>query len=113
MATTFDVDEFVSACDAAVRETEPRRAVKEVVARAVSDPAGVAAALPPQRAEIERLHVSDDLTIIKVVWAPGMSIRPHDHRTWAAIGIYAGQEDNAFFRRSPEGLVGSGGKLLR
>lgn len=26
-----------------------------------------------------------ELTIIKVVWAPGMSFGPHDHRMWAAI----------------------------
>ena len=113
MGTGFDLDQFLSDCDAALRDTEPRRAVKEVVARAVSDPAAVAAALPPDRAELQRLHVSDTLTVLKVVWAPGMTIRPHDHRTWATIGIYAGQEDNAFFRRTREGIVGSGGKVLR
>mgnify|MGYP000085351021 CR=1 FL=1 len=31
---------------------------------------------------------------------------------WAANGIYRGQEDNAFFRRGPEGIVPSGGKEL-
>jgi len=31
---------------------------------------------------------------------------------WAAIGIYGGQEDNAFFRRADDGLVASGGKQL-
>jgi predicted metal-dependent enzyme (double-stranded beta helix superfamily) len=42
-----------------------------------------------------------------------MSIWPHDHRMWAAIGIYTGGEDNAFYRRTPDGLTGSGGKSLR
>jgi len=42
--------------------------------------------------------------VLKVVWAPGMSIWPHDHQMWAAIGIYAGQEDNTFFRRLDGGL---------
>jgi hypothetical protein len=27
---------------------------------------------------------------VREVWAPGMSIDPHDHRTWAVIGIYGG-----------------------
>jgi predicted metal-dependent enzyme (double-stranded beta helix superfamily) len=108
----FDVDDFIAACGAALREPEPRLAIKEVLARAVSDP-GVAAALPPTRAEIVRLHVSDDLTILKVVWAPGMSISPHDHRMWASIGVYTGGEDNAFFRRDGTTLVGSGGRSLR
>ena len=42
------------------------------------------------------------LTVLNVVWAPGMVLPPHDHRMWAAIGIYAGQEDNEFFRRDGE-----------
>jgi predicted metal-dependent enzyme (double-stranded beta helix superfamily) len=32
-----------------------------------------------------------------------MNIYPHDHRTWAVIGIYGGQEDNAFYRRRKDG----------
>ena len=108
----FDLDEFVAECVAAGAESEPRQAIREVLARTVSRPREVEAALPATRAEIERLHVSDDLTVIKVVWAPGMRIFPHDHRMWAAIAIYGGQEDNTFFRRSPEGVVRSGGKEL-
>jgi predicted metal-dependent enzyme (double-stranded beta helix superfamily) len=109
----FDLDEFVAECVAARAESEPRQAIKEVLARAVSDPEAVGRRLPAERAEIERLHVADDLTIIKVVWAPGMDIRPHDHRMWTAIGIYGGQENNTFFRRSADGVVRSGGKELR
>lgn len=108
----FDLDTFVADCITANHDAEPRGAVKEVLSRAVHDQRGVAAALPATRAEIEKLHVSPELTIIKVVWAPGMDIRPHDHRMWAAIGIYGGQEDNAFYRRTPDGIVPSGGKRL-
>lgn len=109
----FDRDSFTADCLAAVRTSQPHLAVKAVVERAVADADAVARALPATRAEIERLHVSPELTIIKVVWAPGMQIFPHDHRMWAAIGIYGGQEDNSFFRRSPGGVVASGGKELR
>lgn len=108
----FDLDEFIGECRVAARESEPRLAVKEVLARAVSDP-GLAEALPPTKAEIVRLHVSDELTVLKVVWAPGMSIPPHDHRMWASIGVYTGGEDNAFYRRSDSGLVDAGGRALR
>jgi predicted metal-dependent enzyme (double-stranded beta helix superfamily) len=59
------------------------------------------------------LYRSPWLTVINVVWAPLMSLRPHDHRMWAAIGIYAGQENNSFYRRQAEGLASSGGKELR
>jgi predicted metal-dependent enzyme (double-stranded beta helix superfamily) len=111
----FDIDRFIDDCLAARQEAEPRLAVKELLARTVADPSSVAAALPPERAEIQRLHVSPELTVLKVVWTPGMSFRPHDHRMWAAIGIYAGGEDNTLYRRAGDGsgLVESGGRELR
>jgi predicted metal-dependent enzyme (double-stranded beta helix superfamily) len=109
----FDVDTFVSDCLAANTADQPRLAVKEVLDRAVSDPASVAAALPPDRAQLTKLYVSDTLTVLQVVWGPGQRIRPHDHRTWATIGIYSGGEDNSFYRRADGGLAESGGRELR
>ena len=38
----FDIDRFIGDCRAAVEETDPRRAVREMLERAVSDPAAVA-----------------------------------------------------------------------
>jgi predicted metal-dependent enzyme (double-stranded beta helix superfamily) len=109
----FDTEDFISACVRALGETEPRAAIKEVLTEAMADPDAVAQTLRPSRAEIVRLHASADLTIVHVVWAPGMSFGPHDHRTWAAIGVYSGGEDNSFFRRTGDTLTGSGGKSLR
>ena len=113
MRDMFDTDEFLAECISARRDTEPRRAVKEVLERAIASPAAVAAALPPERAELVPLHVSPTLTVLKVVWTPGMTLRPHDHRMWAAIGIYTGGEDNAFFRQAEGGLAEAGGRELR
>jgi predicted metal-dependent enzyme (double-stranded beta helix superfamily) len=31
-----------------------------------------------------------------VVWAPKMTIMPHNHCMWAVIGVYTGREDNIF-----------------
>jgi predicted metal-dependent enzyme (double-stranded beta helix superfamily) len=109
----FDIDTFVARCRDALGEHNRRAAVKEALAEAVAEPASVRRALPPERAEIVRLHVSPELTILKVVWAPGMSFGPHDHRMWAAIGIYSGGEDNAFYRRDGGTLAASGGTSLR
>jgi predicted metal-dependent enzyme (double-stranded beta helix superfamily) len=108
----FDVDQLVADCVQAIGDREPRLAIKDVLARAVSDPAGVERALPATRAELVPLHVSDELTVLKVVWAPRMSFRPHNHLMWAAIGLYGGQEDNSFYRRTGQGLVESGGRQL-
>jgi predicted metal-dependent enzyme (double-stranded beta helix superfamily) len=108
----FDVDTFVAACTEAIAESEPHHAIKELLEAAVANPSAVADALPPSRAEIVKLHVSPELTVLKVVWAPEMILGPHDHRMWAAIGVYSGGERNQFYRRSGDGLVESGGKEL-
>jgi predicted metal-dependent enzyme (double-stranded beta helix superfamily) len=109
----FDVDELVNACQDAIREAEPVLAVRDVLERAVSEPAAIAAALPPERAELVPLHVSEQLTVLKIVWAPGMVLSAHDHRMWAAIGLYSGGEDNRFFRRDGATLTDSGARSLR
>jgi predicted metal-dependent enzyme (double-stranded beta helix superfamily) len=111
----FDVDELVADCQAAVAELEPRTAVSEVVQRTVARGDEVANALHPSEGGLQLWHVSPELTVLHAVWAPRMRLYPHDHRMWAVIGIYAGQEDNAFYRRSgPDrrSLTESGGKEL-
>jgi predicted metal-dependent enzyme (double-stranded beta helix superfamily) len=109
----FDLDEFVSDCQTAVAEPQPNLAIKEVLEHAMRNPAAVARVLPPDRAEIIPLHVSPELTVLKVIWAPRMNFRPHNHLMWAAIGLYGGQEDNVFYRRSDVGLSRAGGRELR
>ena len=112
----FDLDDFLSRCEEAISESEPRRAIREVLERSVADPTAVAEALAPTEGGITLMHHTDDLTVLHVVWAPGMRIFPHNHEMWAAIGIYAGQEDNEFFRRRRDAdgptLTESGGKRL-
>jgi predicted metal-dependent enzyme (double-stranded beta helix superfamily) len=111
----FDLDGFIGECQAAAAETDPRRAVREALERAVAEPAAVSEALQPSEGGFTLLHHAPDLTVLHVVWAPGMRIFPHDHQMWAAIGIYAGQEDNEFFRRGGadgRGLTESGGREL-
>lgn len=111
----FDLDAFLADCRAALAEGEPRLAIRDVLRRAVSDGGSVAEALRPTEGGITLLHHAPDLTVVHVVWAPHMAIYPHDHRMWAAIGLYAGREDNTFYRRTGPGrrfLEESGGKRL-
>jgi predicted metal-dependent enzyme (double-stranded beta helix superfamily) len=115
MAAMFDLDLFLEECRCARHEGEPRLAVRDVVQRAMATPGEIAERMSPSQAGITLLHHDDELTVLDVVWAPHMSIYPHDHRMWAVIGIYAGQEDNVFYRRSAPGaktLTESGGKRL-
>jgi predicted metal-dependent enzyme (double-stranded beta helix superfamily) len=96
----FDIDEFVADCRAALAEPTSHQAVREVVARAVSASDDVLKTLgEPQRSELRTLHRSPELTILNVIWAPRMTVMPHNHAMWAVIGIYTGREDNIFWRR--------------
>ena len=112
----FDIDELIDGCQGAVAEADPHRAVREVLERAVADAGAVGDALQPRRGGLQILHSAPDLTVLNVMWAPGMVLFPHDHLMWAAIAMYAGQEDNTFYRRNPDQpttVVSSGGKELR
>ncbi len=96
----FNLDQFVADCRSALADSSNHKAVREVVARAVSDPGPVLAGLgEPKRAEVQRLYHSDELTILNVLFAPRMTFMPHNHEMWAVIGVYTGREDNIFWRR--------------
>src|SRR5437667_5999766 len=98
----FDLDRFIADCRAAIGADPTHKSVREVVARAVAEPSAVLAGLgEPACAGVDALHHSDELTILNVVWGPGMTIMPHNHLMWAVIGIYTGREDNIFWRRVP------------
>lgn len=96
----MEIEQFISDCQAASRDTAATKAVREVVARALADVPALEKALgTPERGGVQRVYVSDELTIINVIWAPFMTIRPHNHNMWAVIGVYGGREDNIFWRR--------------
>jgi predicted metal-dependent enzyme (double-stranded beta helix superfamily) len=100
----FELEQFTDDCRAALRVDSSHKLVREVVARAVSDPAAVLKGLgEPKRAGIQKLYHASDLTILNVVWGPMMTVMPHNHQMWAVIGIYSGREDNIFWRRLPSG----------
>ena len=98
----FNIDQFIADCRRAITADSSHKSVREVVARAVSDPAQVIKGLgEPKRSEVQKLYRADDLTILNVIWGPRMTVMPHNHRMWAVIGVYTGREDNIFWRRVP------------
>lgn len=100
----FDVARFVAECQAAIATDKGRDAVREVLATAIADPAGIVAALgKPKRSGLQTLHRSPGLTILHIVWPPSFTQTPHNHLMWAEIGVYSGREDNIFWRRCPPG----------
>jgi predicted metal-dependent enzyme (double-stranded beta helix superfamily) len=99
----FDLDRFVADCRDALAADPTHKSVREVVARAVSEPSSVLKGLgEPTRGGISKLYHAPELTILNVTWAPKMTLMPHNHLMWAVIGVYTGREDNIFWRRIEE-----------
>ena len=110
---TLTVDDIIVRCQAALNEHTPMLAVRDTLDELIVDGDALEQAIGPvERGGITTLHNSDRLTMLRVAWTPGMALNPHDHRMWAVIGMYGGQEDNAFYRRSPGGLEPAGGREL-
>ena len=98
----FQKDRFVEDCKSAV--SQGQKAIRELVLEAVADPSGIVAELgEPTKAGIYPLYSGDDLTVINFIWAPCMTLMPHNHHMFAVIGIYQGREDNLFWRRIDNG----------
>jgi predicted metal-dependent enzyme (double-stranded beta helix superfamily) len=114
--TMFDLDQFIADLRATLADRS-RQAMKEVVARAVSDPASLLRRIgEPDTAAVQVLHQGPDLTVLNVIWAPKHVTLPHDHRVSAVIGMYGGREDNMFWRRVPNPakfqIEAAGGRAL-
>jgi len=107
------LEPFIEECRAAASATDAEKAVRELVAEAVSDPAGVAAALrEPEHAGFEVLHRARDLTILNFAWAPWMCFKPHNHAMWSVVGVFSGREDNVFWRRTANTIEAAGARSL-
>ena len=107
----FQKDRFVE--DYRSAEGEGQKAIRELVLEAVADPSGIVAELgEPTKAGVYPLYDADDLTVINFVWAPCMTLPPHNHNMLAVIGIYSGREDNIFWRRIDDGTGNATGPAI-
>ncbi len=113
----FKVDNFVKAC-----QGEPPSAVKELLAEALRAPESITEALAAigsgknvGEGSVGDLVIyrSPDLTILKAAVPAKFKSPPHNHLMWAVIGVYDGQENNYFYRRSSDSLEAAGGKQLK
>ncbi|HVA79653.1 MAG TPA: cysteine dioxygenase family protein [Candidatus Binataceae bacterium] len=113
----FNLDQFVESC-----QGKPVSAVKELLAKALRDPASVKQALDTvaQGKDLAKATVGDmiyfrspTLTILKAAVPPKYKTPPHNHTMWAVIGVCDGQENNTFYRRSGNTLEKAGGKELK
>ena len=87
----LEVEDVINRCRAALDEHTPQLAVRDVLDELIADPSALEKAVGPvDQGGIQPLHNSDDLTILRVAWTPGMVLNPHEHRMWAVIGMYGG-----------------------
>jgi predicted metal-dependent enzyme (double-stranded beta helix superfamily) len=107
----FNKDRFIQDCASAM--SEGHEAIRELVAEAVSDSAGMMTELgEPEHAGLTPIFRSPNLTVINFVWAPCMSLMPHNHQMFSVVGIYAGREDNVFWGRTGMTIAAAGAKSL-
>jgi predicted metal-dependent enzyme (double-stranded beta helix superfamily) len=109
----FTIEDFTEGCRAAVSAADAEKAVRELVAEAVSEPDSVVRALrEPEHAGFEVLYRAPELTILNFAWAPWMCFKPHNHCMWSVVGIFSGREDNVFWRRTASTIEAAGARSL-
>jgi predicted metal-dependent enzyme (double-stranded beta helix superfamily) len=96
----IEMQKFIEDCIAANKEPNPQEAVKEVLAKGVSNPSAMLKAIgEPTEAGLKVFLRSKELTIFAASWTPQMNLMPHNHHMWANIGIYTGREDNIIWEQ--------------
>jgi len=107
----FTKERFIDDCIRAVDEGPA--GVGEIVRAAVAEGSHVMTAFgEPRHAGITPVYVARNLTIINFVWAPCMSLMPHNHQMTSVVGIYSGREDNIFWQRTATSIAAVGAKSL-
>jgi len=109
----FDAAAFVRDVQSAAASVAPIDAVEEVVASTIVDGAAIDSTLGRElKPENETLLSGEHLTIQRIIWVPGLGSPPHEHRMWAVVGVYAGEELNRLYERGSEGLRESGSRVV-
>ena len=92
----FDLDRFIEDCLSLSRGEHAPKRVLERMREAVADPDAIKRAVAPLDAKVgvldAPLYRSPELTVLNVTLRPGVLSIPHDHRMWAVIGIYGGED---------------------
>jgi predicted metal-dependent enzyme (double-stranded beta helix superfamily) len=113
----FDLEQFVGQCQSALEDPNPAKRIEALVTEAISDPDAVRKAFEEaQHAErqgpITFAWRDASLTVADVTTPPGLKSPAHNHKMWAVIGVYDGQEHNRFYRYEDGGLIEKGERLL-
>lgn len=113
----FDLQQFVEECRLALAEPKPAKRVEALVRRAIAQPDAVRQAFAQARRAERQGPITfacrdAELTVADVTTPPGLRSPAHNHRMWAVIGVYEGQEHNRFYRYADGELREKGERLL-
>ena len=95
----FDLDALMAGCRSVRHLPDAPNRIADLLRRAIAEPDALTAAISARReARPKSLSMAqiflneDDLTIYQLSFPPNLWGVPHDHATWAVIGVYAGAE---------------------
>jgi predicted metal-dependent enzyme (double-stranded beta helix superfamily) len=95
------IQELVEWCRDAATTQEPVTGVMEVLGAFLHQPNLEQQLGTADRSTYDALYRGRDLLVLHGVVPPTpRPVDPHDHRMWAVIGVYHGQEDNQLFART-------------
>jgi len=110
------VPELVARCAAAAEQSDPMRAVREVVEGLKGDLQGLEQSLSYVSGvggnARQVFYRAPNLTLLKVRFPSGRRTPPHDHGTWAMILLLSGREKNTVYRKEASGLRKAGEIML-
>jgi predicted metal-dependent enzyme (double-stranded beta helix superfamily) len=97
------IQELVETCRDAATTNDPVSGVTEVLGAFLHQANREQQLGTADRSTYEALYRGRDLLVLHAVVPPTpRPVDPHDHRMWAVIGVYHGQEDNQLFARTDD-----------
>ena len=114
----FDLEQFVRECQSALDDPKSAQRVEALVKEAISDPNAVREAFAEannveRQGPITFAWRNASLSVADVTTPPGLRSPAHNHKMWAVIGVYDGQEHNKFYRYEEGELHEKGERLLK
>lgn len=108
--------EFVERCEALLNEPDAADQIALALEPLVAEPTELAHSIEDARPELGGpavIHRSEQLTVLGLEISAGFVSPPHNHLMWAVVGVYEGDEDNVFYRRTENGIEEVGRAVLR
>ena len=107
------IDKLVENARAAALDPEPTKAVRDVMLRALADPAPIADVIAAQGDDELLLHEDDTVSIWTCRFHPSQVVPPHEHKMDVHIGVFRGTEKNILFKRKEGALEPSKSKAVK